>query len=63
VVRHRLVRDIIRAFDHYHATQNGGAEDGVGDALDPQAQADASSPAEPAEPDAPPAGPETAPSV
>ena len=31
VVRHRLVRDIIRAFDEYHARVNGKAEDGVGD--------------------------------
>jgi phosphate starvation-inducible protein PhoH and related proteins len=37
VVRHRLVRDIIRAFDAYHARQNGTLEDGVGDALDPEA--------------------------
>jgi len=38
VVRHRLVRDIIRAFDDYHARQNGKAEDGVGESLDPQEQ-------------------------
>ena len=37
VVRHRLVRDIIRAFDAYHARQNGKLEDGVGDTLDPEA--------------------------
>ena len=37
VVRHRLVRDIIRAFDHYHARQNGKSEDGVGETLDPEA--------------------------
>jgi phosphate starvation-inducible PhoH-like protein len=37
VVRHRLVRDIIRAFDSYHARQNGKAEDGVGESLDPEA--------------------------
>jgi phosphate starvation-inducible PhoH-like protein len=37
VVRHRLVRDIIRAFDAYHARQNGKLEDGVGDTLDPDA--------------------------
>ena len=36
VVRHRLVRDIIRAFDSYHARQNGKEEDGVGESLDPQ---------------------------
>jgi len=35
VVRHRLVRDIIRAFADYHARQNGGSEDGVGFSLDP----------------------------
>jgi phosphate starvation-inducible protein PhoH and related proteins len=37
VVRHRLVRDIIRAFDSYHARQNGKLEDGVGTSLDPEA--------------------------
>jgi len=37
VVRHRLVRDIIRAFDSYHARQNGKLEDGVGTSLDPAA--------------------------
>jgi hypothetical protein len=37
VVRHRLVRDIIRAFDDYHARQNGSTEDGVGESLDPDA--------------------------
>jgi phosphate starvation-inducible PhoH-like protein len=37
VVRHRLVRDIIRAFDTYHARQNGKQEDGVGTSLDPEA--------------------------
>jgi len=37
VVRHRLVRDIIRAFDRYHARQNGASDDGVGTALDPAA--------------------------
>ena len=35
VVRHRLVRDIIRAFDEYHTRLNGKAEDGVGDTLEP----------------------------
>ena len=40
VVRHRLVRDIIRAFDAYHARANGKEEDGVGEALDPLAPAD-----------------------
>jgi len=37
VVRHRLVRDIIRAFDDYHTRMNGGSEDGVGTSLDPDA--------------------------
>jgi phosphate starvation-inducible PhoH-like protein len=36
VVRHRLVRDIIRAFDVYHQRLNGKREDGVGTALDPE---------------------------
>jgi phosphate starvation-inducible PhoH-like protein len=45
VVRHRLVRDIIRAFDDYHARQNGRAEDGVGISLDPDAPPMAGSPA------------------
>ena len=35
VVRHRLVREIIRAFDQYHARQNGANEDGVGRSLEP----------------------------
>jgi phosphate starvation-inducible PhoH-like protein len=54
VVRHRLVRDIIRAFDQYHARQNGKTEDGVGQSLE-----DAGS--EAASPDAkePPAASET----
>jgi len=37
VVRHRLVRDIIRAFEQYHARANGMGEDGVGESLDPEA--------------------------
>jgi phosphate starvation-inducible PhoH-like protein len=37
VVRHRLVRDIIHAFDTWHARAGAGAEDGVGTTLDPQA--------------------------
>ncbi|HEV2104852.1 MAG TPA: PhoH family protein [Candidatus Eisenbacteria bacterium] len=37
VVRHRLVRDIIHAFDLYHARVDGRAEDGVGESLDPLA--------------------------
>jgi phosphate starvation-inducible PhoH-like protein len=55
VVRHRLVRDIIRRFDEYHARQNGMADDGVGEALDPQARA-AAAEAAPADPAAPEAG-------
>jgi phosphate starvation-inducible PhoH-like protein len=34
VVRHRLVRDIIRAFDDYHTRQNGKQEDGVGQSME-----------------------------
>jgi phosphate starvation-inducible PhoH-like protein len=41
VVRHRLVRDIIRAFDAYHTRQNGKQEDGVGTSLDPEAPQEA----------------------
>ncbi len=36
VVRHRLVREIIHAFDVYHARSQGDAEDGVGETLDPE---------------------------
>ncbi len=39
VVRHRLVREIIHAFDVYHAKSEGKAEEGVGESLDPLAQA------------------------
>ena len=48
VVRHRLVRDIIHAFDQYHARVNGKNEDGVGETLEPGAEpdADAAAPAE-----------------
>ena len=35
VVRHRLVRDIIRAFDDWHARQDGRDDDGVGQSLEP----------------------------
>jgi hypothetical protein len=41
VVRHRLVRDIIRAFDQYHARQNGKSEDGVGRSLEGEGDAEA----------------------
>ncbi len=41
VVRHRLVRDIIRAFDDYHARMNGQSDDGVGENLEaPAAEGD-----------------------
>jgi phosphate starvation-inducible PhoH-like protein len=40
VVRHRLVRAIISAFDQYHARQNGSLEDGVGTSLEPHETAD-----------------------
>ncbi|MBI1795482.1 MAG: PhoH family protein [Candidatus Eisenbacteria bacterium] len=53
VVRHRLVRDIIRAFDDFHARQTGTVEDGVGTSLDPAAPARAETPAAPAAPDDP----------
>jgi phosphate starvation-inducible PhoH-like protein len=39
VVRHRLVRDIIRAFDDYHDRMNGKSDDGVGEDRDPKAVA------------------------
>jgi len=35
VVRHRLVRDIILAFEQYHTRMNGKSDDGVGESLDP----------------------------
>ncbi|TMQ72229.1 MAG: PhoH family protein [Candidatus Eisenbacteria bacterium] len=50
VVRHRLVRDIIRAFDAYHARQNGKQEDGVGTSLDPEAETEAVPESESTEP-------------
>ena len=37
VVRHRLVRDIVRAFDDYHVRMNGKSDDGVGEDHDPKA--------------------------
>ena len=37
VVRHRLVRDIIRAFETYHARMNGSSDDGVGHTMEPLA--------------------------
>jgi phosphate starvation-inducible PhoH-like protein len=38
VVRHKLVREIIQAFDTWHDRQEGTADDGVGQTLDPQGQ-------------------------
>jgi phosphate starvation-inducible PhoH-like protein len=35
VVRHKLVKSILYAFDQYHARHNGRAEDGVGESLAP----------------------------
>jgi len=37
VVRHRLVRDIIQAFEQYHTRMNGKSDDGVGASLEPGA--------------------------
>ena len=37
VVRHRLVRDIILAFEQYHTRMNGRSDDGVGESLEPGA--------------------------
>ncbi len=57
VVRHRLVRDIILAFEQYHTRMNGRSDDGVGESLEPGANAHpstnghiapATNPAEPA---------------
>jgi len=41
VVRHKLVRDILQAFDQYHARANGKEEDGVGATLEPGAETEA----------------------
>ncbi|MBI5169219.1 MAG: PhoH family protein [Candidatus Eisenbacteria bacterium] len=49
VVRHRLVREIIHAFDVYHAKSEGKAEEGVGESLDPLAQVPPAAAAEGAE--------------
>jgi len=37
VVRHRLVKEIIHAFDVYHARVEGKIDDGIGSTLDPLA--------------------------
>ena len=42
VVRHRLVRDIILAFEQYHTRMNGRSDDGVGESLDPESMGQAS---------------------
>ncbi len=39
VVRHRLVRDIINAFEEYHTRMNGRSDDGVGQSLEPTSMA------------------------
>ncbi len=51
VVRHRLVRDILHAFDQYHARVNGKEEDGVGQTFEPGVEPEES--VEPQEPPAP----------
>ena len=38
VVRHKLVREIINAFDVWHARHEGASDDGVGQTMDPQGQ-------------------------
>ncbi len=48
VVRHRLVRDIIRAFDDYHARMNGQSDDGVGESLESAPESSAPDAAPPA---------------
>ena len=62
VVRHRLVRDILYAFDQYHARVNGKEEDGVGESLEPGAPQESPVAAEPpsASPAADPPGPSPA---
>ena len=54
VVRHRLVRDIILAFDQYHARMNGKSDDGVGESLEPGAMGPPSPNGHPATDAAPP---------
>ncbi len=44
VVRHRLVRDIIRAFDDYHSRMNGQSDDGVGENVEGSAAPPAAEP-------------------
>jgi phosphate starvation-inducible PhoH-like protein len=48
VVRHRLVRQIIHAFDAFHARENGKSDDGVGTSLDPRASEEQLPPPSPA---------------
>jgi phosphate starvation-inducible PhoH-like protein len=63
VVRHRLVRDILHAFDQYHARVNGREEDGVGQSF--EAGTPDAGPAAAGPPDAAidPAAPERGPSL
>jgi hypothetical protein len=75
VVRHRLVRDILQAFESYHARVNGKEEDGVGESLeagvqhvspataDPQAPAISAAADPPAPATADPAAPGRGPSL
>ena len=62
VVRHRLVRDILHAFDQYHARVNGKEEDGVGESFEAGTQDASPTAADPpaaaaADPAAPGRGP------
>ena len=60
VVRHRLVREIIHAFDSWHARSGADAEDGVGTILDPQAAPPATTSAAPEAAGKPPGDAEAA---
>ena len=51
VVRHRLVRDIIQAFEQYHTRMNGKSDDGVGESLEPGASGQAGTNGNGPEPD------------
>jgi len=51
VVRHRLVRDIIMAFEQYHARMNGKSDDGVGESLEPESSGHAGTNGDGPEPD------------
>ncbi len=52
VVRHKLVREIIHAFDTWHARREGTEDDGVGSSLDPRTASEGVAPHEVAGPDA-----------